>query len=129
MKTIAYIDGQNFLYKVAEILVEGGFVADKQDVVSIDIRYLLGQVIDEEFEVRFYGVKKIRRRYDVGGEILDKSIRFSDNLRRIRNYLRSSNIEYVEAGQLKVRDSDRCKKCGKLFLCRDEVCCTHCGAL
>ncbi len=39
-------------------------------------------------------------------------LRFSDNLRRLRNYLQKTNVQYVETGKLKVRDSDVCKMCG-----------------
>jgi uncharacterized LabA/DUF88 family protein len=112
MKTIVYIDGQNFLYKVAEVLIEAGEVVDKQEVTALDIRYLLEQVIDGDFDVRFYGVKKIRRRYDLGNEILNKSIKFSDNLRKLRNNLQKNDVQYVEVGRLKIRDSDKCKTCG-----------------
>ena len=113
MRNIVYIDGQNFLYKAAEILMEHGLIRDKQELTSLDIRYLFENIFPrEELQIRFYGVTKIKRRYDLGEEILNKSIRFSDNLRRVRNSLNSQNIEYVEAGKLKVRDSDICKICG-----------------
>lgn len=113
MRNIVYIDGQNFLYKAAEILIEHGLIRDKQELTSLDIRYLFENIFpEEELQIRFYGVTRIKRRYDLGEEILNKSIRFSDNLRRVRNSLNSQNIEYVEAGKLKVRDSDTCKNCG-----------------
>lgn len=113
MKNIVYIDGQNFLYKAAEILVERGLIRDKQDLTNLDIRYLFENIFpDEELQIRFYGVTKIKRRHDLGEEILSKSIRFSDNLRRVRNSLASQNIDYIEVGKLKIRDSDICKNCG-----------------
>lgn len=113
MKIIVYIDGQNFLYKVAEILMRYGLVIDKQELYAINIRTMFEKIFpDEELEIRFFGVAKIKRRYDLGEEILDKSIRFSDNLRKVRNSLVSQNIEYVEVGKLKIRDSDICKNCG-----------------
>lgn len=113
MKNIVYIDGQNFLYKTAEILIENEIIKDKQELTSIDIRFLFEKIFPgEELEIRFYGVTKIKRRYDLGEEILAKSIKFSDNLRRVRNSLNSQNINYIEVGKLKIRDSDICKKCG-----------------
>jgi len=112
MRTVVYVDGQNFLYKVAEVLVNAGIIADKQELDSINIPLLLKNIFpDIEPEIRFYGVKKIRRRPDLGEEIHQKSIKFSDNLRRIRNYLNKINVKYIEYGNLKVRDSDRCKNC------------------
>jgi hypothetical protein len=112
MKTTVYIDGQNFLYKAAEVLVGVKIIKDKQDLHSIDIPFLLNKVIDGKFEVRYYGVKKIRQRKDLGNDIYKKSAKFSDNLRRLRNCLKNTGVEYIEAGKLKVRDSDICKQCG-----------------
>lgn len=113
MRNIVYIDGQNFLYKASEILVKYGLIMDKQDLNAINIRPMFEKLFpDEELEIRFFGVAKIRRRPDLGQEILNKSIRFSDNLRRVRNDLIRQNIAYIEAGKLKIRDSDVCKSCG-----------------
>ena len=113
MRNIVYIDGQNFLYKASEILAKHGLIMDKQDLHAIDIRPMLEKLFpNEELEIRFFGVAKIKRRPDLGREIHDKSIRFSDNLRRIRNSLVKQNIAYIEAGKLKIRDSDVCKCCG-----------------
>lgn len=111
MKTTVYIDGQNFLYKVSEILIEAGVVTNKQEVCFMNIPKLLSGVLDSDFEVRFYGVKKIRRCLDYGDEIKQKSITFADNLRRTRNFLAKTGVKYIEAGKLRVRDSDVCKKC------------------
>ena len=113
MKNIVYIDGQNFLYKTSEILMKHELISDKQNLYAINIRPMLEKLFpDEELEIRFFGVAKIKRRPDLGQEILDKSIRFSDNLRRVRNSLSNQNVTYIEAGKLKIRDSDVCKTCG-----------------
>lgn len=48
MKNIVYIDGQNFLYKAAEILVERGLIRDKQDLTNLDIRYLFENIFPDE---------------------------------------------------------------------------------
>lgn len=113
MRNIVYIDGQNFLYKASEILMKHSLILDKQDLHAINIRPMFEKIFpNEELEIRFFGVAKIKRRPDLGQEILDKSIRFSDNLRRVRNSLAKQNISYIEAGKLKIRDSDVCKNCG-----------------
>jgi uncharacterized protein (TIGR00288 family) len=113
MKTIAYIDGQNFLYKVAEKLAEAKLVTDKQEINAIDILYLLRQVFpNEKIEARFYGVAKIKQQNGFGKAIHNKSVKFADNLRKMRNCLANTGVEYRATGILKVRDSDKCKKCG-----------------
>lgn len=73
--------------------------------------------IDESVEIQLFTIECRQRICDTFGikdaqEILDKSIRFSDNLRRVRNSLASQNVTYIEAGKLKIRDSDICKTCG-----------------
>ena len=113
IKTIAYIDGQSFLYKIAERVVNSGLVASKQEVSAVDIPYLLNQIFpNEQLEIRYYGVAKIRRRDNYGAEVQEKSIQFADNLRRMRSCLSKTGVEFRATGVLKVRDRDECKKCG-----------------
>ncbi|MBR3257030.1 NYN domain-containing protein [Candidatus Saccharibacteria bacterium] len=112
MSTVVYIDGQNFLYKVAEILQNANLISDKQDLVSIDIKSLLSNLADDSSEIRYYGVKRICHNGKYGKEISDKAIRFSDSLRRFKNYLAQNNIKYIPKGSLKVRITDECKNCG-----------------
>ncbi len=112
MKTIVYIDGQNFLYKATEVLISAGHISNKQELFKIDIGGIIRSIIkSEEIIIRFYGAK-IKVRKDMGHDIYVKSRSFSDNSRRIKNTLNNQNIEYVESGNLKLRDSDICKKCG-----------------
>ncbi|MBR1875056.1 hypothetical protein IJ798_01615 [Candidatus Saccharibacteria bacterium] len=37
MNSIVYIDGQNFLYKVSDVLKNAGIISDKQEVTAVDI--------------------------------------------------------------------------------------------
>ncbi len=113
IKTIAYVDGQNFLYKIAERVVASGLATSKQEVSSVDIPYLLKQIFpSEQVEIRYYGVAKIRQQRNYGEEIQEKSIQFADNLRRMRSCLAKTGAEFRATGVLKVRDRDECKKCG-----------------
>ena len=113
MKTIAYIDGQNFLYKISERLIDLGLIVDKSSLSAIDIPYLLQQIIpDENLEIRYYGVTRIKRQEDYGPDILQKSIDFANNLRKLRNCLKETGVEYRAVGILRVRNRDICKQCG-----------------
>ena len=65
-------------------MVASGLTTSKQEVNAVDIPYLLNQVFpDEQLEIRYYGVAKIRQRQDYGEEMREKSIQFADNLRRM----------------------------------------------
>lgn len=111
MKTVVYIDGQNFLYKASEVLINAGLIADKQDLHKLDIRGIITHIVSsEEIEIKYYGAK-VRVINHQGEEISTKSRRFSDNSRRLRNTLNQQSIKYIESGKLKVRDSDICKNC------------------
>ena len=94
MRTIVYIDGQNFLYKVTERVLANGLVGSKQDIAKIDIPYLVKQVLpNENPEIRYYGVAKIRRQEEYGVEIREKSEKFADNLRRLKGCLSKTNVK------------------------------------
>lgn len=112
MKTVVYIDGQNFLYKASEVLISAGLIAHKQDLHKLDIRGIISHIIpSDEIEIKYYGAK-VKVINHLGDEIKAKSLRFSDNLRRLRNTLNQQSIKYIESGKLKLRDSDECKECG-----------------
>ena len=112
MKTTVYIDGQNFLYKVSDVLLKAGLISDKREVSTIDINFLLSNVIKDNFSVKFFGIKNIHKYPELGDETSEKAKAFSDNLRRIKGYLNKIGVQYVGHGALKIRDSDVCKNCG-----------------
>lgn len=67
IKTIAYVDGQNFLYKIAERVVASGLATSKQEVSAVDIPYLLRQIFPNgQLEIRYYSVAKIRQQRNYG---------------------------------------------------------------
>lgn len=113
MKTIVYIDGQNFLYKIAEILINANLISDKQDIVSLNIAELLSPFfVKNETEIRYYGVRKISHGSNPDAEIAEKAKRFSDNLRKFKNYITKDGIIYTPKGNLKARTGEPCKQCG-----------------
>ena len=114
-KTVVYIDGQNFMYSVTENLKNAGLVSDKQEVSSIDIPYLLKTVLHTDVlkntEIRYYGVSKIKQQKDYGEYMLEKSIKFADNLRKLRNCLTKYDVKYIACGRLRARELEKCKQC------------------
>lgn len=107
-----YIDGQNFLYKASEILSEHDLITDKNDLYKIDLRGMFENIFGKDIDILFFGAK-VKVTGHFGDEILQKSKKFSDVARRVRNTLNSQGIKYIEAGKLRVRDRDECKSCGK----------------
>ena len=112
MKTVVYIDGQSFLYKVADVLIEAGKLKEKQDLHTFSFRTLIEGLMDEKgLDIRFYGTRL--KRYKNPPDIARKSQIMVDSQRRLRNCLNSQNIAFIESGKLKLRDGDICKHCGK----------------
>lgn len=115
-KTIVYIDGQNFMYSVTENLKNAGLISNKQEVSSIDIPYLLKTILHydnlENVEIRYYGVSKIKQQKDYGDYMLEKSIKFADNLRKLKNCLNKYNVKFIPCGRLRARELEKCKQCG-----------------
>lgn len=113
MKTVVYIDGQNFLYKASDVLMKEGLINNKQELYNLDIRGLISNIVpqDEKLDIKYYGAK-IKVISHMGEDVFVKSRTFSDNLRRLKNTLNKQDILYIESGKLKLRDSDLCKNCG-----------------
>lgn len=111
MTTRVYIDGQNFMFRTADILVDAGRITDKDELTKIDIRGIVERIFGKDITIVYYGAK-VKVRKDKGEDIYEKTRRFSDVSRRIRNTLNQQTISYNESGKLKIRDSDSCKKCG-----------------
>lgn len=116
-----YVDGQNFLYKAAEVLIEHGKISSKDELTKIDIRSLVENIVGVGVEIVFYGAR-VQVRRDLDDSILEKTTRFSDVARRLRNTLKNQNITFNEVGKLKVRDSDVCLTVNtKICVCKKRV--------
>lgn len=72
-----YVDGQNFLYKAAEVLIEHGKISSKDELTKIDIRLLVENIVGVGVEIMFYGAR-VQVRRDLDDSILEKTTRFSD---------------------------------------------------
>ena len=105
-----YIDGQNFLYKAADVLMKHGNISSKDELTKIDMRSLFENIAGNGINIVFYGAK-VRVRKDLDDSIREKTTRFSDVARRLRNTLNNQDIVFKEVGKLKVRDSDACHNC------------------
>ncbi len=105
-----YIDGQNFLYKAADVLMKHGNISSKDELTKIDMRSLFENIAGNGVDIVFYGAK-VRVWKDLDDSIREKTTRFSDVARRLRNTLNNQDIVFKEVGKLKVRDSDVCHNC------------------
>ena len=110
-ESVVYIDGQNFLFRAAEILVPKGLIEIKDDITAFDFKYLFENALKgEELLLRYYGTNL--KRIKLTPELDIKTAKIIDITRRLKNSLINQGVDFVVSGRLKLRDSDICKKCG-----------------
>lgn len=106
---LIYIDGQNFLFKIAPVLKQHNYIKTKDDIIKFDFRYLFEEFLNtDKLNIRYYGAKL--------GSITDpqlqpKARRIADNIRQLINTLKQQDIRFIQSGRLKVRDGHICKHC------------------
>jgi len=111
-KPIIYIDGQNFIYKAAEVLIAEGRISEKQQLHTFSFSHLFGNLMkSDQSEIRYYGTKL--RSHRSPPEIAAKSIVTLDSQRKLRNSLARDSVGFIESGKLKLREGDIRKHCGK----------------
>lgn len=106
-KTIVYIDGQNFMHRAEEKLARAGLISGSEKLERLDVKYIFKSLLsDEDTEIRYYGVTKVKRETKFGDEVLAKSIQISDSIRRLKGYLLQNGIRYRSVGRLHLRGGD-----------------------
>lgn len=101
-KTVVYIDGENTFFQIFDELRRKKLIRYREDLVKFDLYGLLQNVLDEkELEVRYYGAKL--REEDSNPELLQRTQKMIDHKRRWVGFLSSQNIEFVNAGELRIR--------------------------
>lgn len=110
MKILVYIDGQNFLYKAADVLIAAGRIEDKQELHNLSVRSLLEKVLQEkDLVIKFYGAKL--KKYSGSPQLQEKTTRMIDSNRKLKNTLNKEKIQCIDGGKLKLRDGDKCTNC------------------
>ena len=110
-KSIIYIDGQNFLFRVADILIHNGLIEVKDDITAFDFKYLFANILKgEKLSLRYYGTRLKRIR--LTPELDAKTAKIIDATRQLKNFSASQGVKFITSGRLKLRDGDVCKKCG-----------------
>lgn len=107
--TIVYIDGENAFFQFYDELRRKRKVRYREDLVKFDLKWLLDQALDEGERIdRYYGVKL--QEVDSSKDLLERTQRMIDHKRRWIGYLSNLGIDFIEAGQLKVREVPGRKK-------------------
>ncbi len=110
-KSILFIDGENFLHKVEEVLKEEGITKDTFDLALIDLNKLFKEPL-KSFDIsrKIFYVSRLR----VHPETKKKSLELIKFQRKLRNNLVKQGCEFVIAGNV------RAQKVGERIVFREK---------
>jgi len=103
-KTVIYIDGENTFFQLFDSLRRKKLVKYRDDLVKFDLVGLVNEVLDldNEAEYRYYGAKL--KEIDSDESLLKRTQKMIDHKRRWSGYLSNTGVNFVNGGNLKVRN-------------------------
>ncbi len=114
MKTIIFIDGENFVYQLRDTLAKRRLVKYRDELSRVNIRALLANTLQDETikqaSIRYYASKV--HIIDRTPELKERTERYAADAEVWKQALTDQRIEFVEAGHLLVRDGKPCQECG-----------------
>ena len=121
---IVFVDGENFRQRVVELLCHQGVIADKNAYFSLDVRGLIEDVLGiSGVEINYYASEiKTPKGYTPSVRIQRQVDGIKENSRRWVAMLKRQGINYIKAGNLKVKEGKECNHCHKpQEICRRRV--------
>ena len=114
MKTITFIDGENFVYQLRDSLAKRRLIKYRDELARVDIRKLLSDLLSDptmkQSKILYYAAKV--KVVDNTPELKERTERYAVEAQKWREVLTRQNIDYIEAGHLLVRDGKPCQQCG-----------------
>jgi len=114
MKTIIFIDGENFVYQLRDMLAKRRLVKYRDELVRVDIRKMLADVLQDDSaktaKIEYYAAKV--HIIDRTPELKERTERYAKDADAWEKALTSQKIDYIQAGHLLVRDGKPCQVCG-----------------
>jgi uncharacterized LabA/DUF88 family protein len=113
-KRIFYLDGENLFHRITDVLFQNKLIKNRRDLTKYDFRYFISEIIGAELspddDIRYYGTKLKLLKSDKN--LFKRSQDMMIHKRTWGQSLANQKIEFISAGQLKVRDTKPCQKCG-----------------
>lgn len=99
MKTVVFIDGENFKKALRAVLISEGKKKENIDFLHIDYNFLIKNVLGRKKinEIRYYGAKL--RMYK---ETKKKSLKLIQDQRNLINYLKKQGINFIKSGNVRM---------------------------
>lgn len=112
MRKILFIDGENFIHSVVHSLQQSRVIRGRSQLHRLDCKGLFKAILPNG---TFANVSYYTTKIQIGSA----PVSLQKSLNRIRAwnakwvpYLANQDIQFIKAGNLKVRDSKRCATCG-----------------
>jgi uncharacterized LabA/DUF88 family protein len=114
MKTIFFIDGENFVYQLRDSLASRKLIRYRDELSRVNIRKLFENVLQDP-SIRTASISYYASRIhiiDKTPELKERTERYATDAEAWRKVLESQKVDYIEAGHLLVRDGKPCVECG-----------------
>ncbi|HKR82383.1 MAG TPA: NYN domain-containing protein [Candidatus Saccharimonadales bacterium] len=108
-----YIDGENFRKGLTKILKDSKVIKNDRELTAYPIRALLEDVLGaENIDISYYASKiKLPNGYTPSKHILNHVQIIQEFTRKWVPTLAGQQIDYIKAGNLKVKSSKECSNC------------------
>ena len=114
-----YIDGENFLHRVSDILRKSKVIKHKREITKFDFKHLFETVLSQKnLALKYYGTKI--KNPTVNNDLKDKLQEIINSQRQLKRSLETQGIEFINCGLLKIRDKIICDKCRRCDKCRHQ---------
>ena len=103
-KTKLYIDGENFLFKVADILKNHKLIEDKSQITQINLPYLVSKFPKHPKirDINFYAARL--HKYTESEFIEEKSDLLIESRKQLEVYLTKNQVNFITAGHVRLQD-------------------------
>jgi uncharacterized LabA/DUF88 family protein len=112
-KLLVIIDGENFLYKVAEILKDSKIIQDKNEIINLNIREIFENLlVNKNLEIIYFGAK-VKNLIDplFPKYLVDKSEAIVRHQRAFITSLEKQKICFNKIGKLRIDQWKECQNC------------------
>jgi uncharacterized LabA/DUF88 family protein len=98
-----YIDGENFLFKVKDVLKNAKLIKGKSDITRLKISHLKAILSREGaiHKVQFYSARL--RRHDNSPSLLKKSEILIESQRQLKRYLTNDGVDFIISGNVRLQ--------------------------
>ena len=108
-----YIDGENFRKNLSRSLISAQIISSERSLLTYPIRALIEDVLEtKDININYYASKiKLPNGYTPSDDVQQQVVMIREYSRHWVASLSSQTINYIKAGNLKVRSSKPCRTC------------------